>query len=192
MVGWKIKDGTLNGNADAQKSFENLKIQRRQRILDTELDAWRAAGLEHKRTSPGKAAREREEAQTEEAKRASDRRQAADARDVRTAARAGQVITPKKTPTAPEPETEYDDRNGPRIFFDFVTAAVFEAKDMLVCLNCAGPTILAIIKHQDRDYNAWSLEHALWREFVLVAQGRDHTPHDTPQIKNQLYKKQSL
>jgi hypothetical protein len=167
MVGWSINEETPNDRKKYRGTMGTLRQLRLNRILYSELDAWREAGLGHQPPNTNRAARQQAQTRTAEAKIAADRRQSIEERDARLEARKGQASTP--TPTS---EPAYDDRHGPRQFTEFVRKSVFETPNMLVCLNCAGPTILDIANHRTRGEKKWSEATALWQELVLIAQGQ--------------------
>jgi hypothetical protein len=167
MIGWKINDATLSEIPKGRQHMEYLQKQRSNRILHSELDAWREAGLGHKSPRTQKAARQQEASRIAEAKRTADRRRSVEERDARLAARNGLATSP-----APVPEEAHDDREGPRQFKDFVRGEIVKAADVLVCLNCAGPTIHKITSHRTQAGKKWSADTALWQELVTIAQGR--------------------
>jgi hypothetical protein len=170
MAGWRINEAALDGASDARRLVDNLREIRMNQILYSELSEWRKAGMGHRPPSTQKAARQKEATTIAEAQIVADRRQSIEDRDARLAMRKGQAIHAK-----PKPETVHDARNGPREFTDFVRNAVFGAPDMLVCLNCAGPVILAIKKHREQGERKWSVESALWHELASIAQGQPTT-----------------
>ena len=66
--------------------------------------------------------------------------------------------------------SDLDERDGPQDFTQCLRDTVYQAKELLVCMNCAGPLIVAIKRHQEPERD-WSTEDVMWRELVSIAQG---------------------